>query len=478
VAAQETQVKRRSVTLLLLAAAIVILAAVGGLVAWHPWSPPAAADSAQPAEPPRAFVQILKFDQDLIRSIQLITRAGTIELDDVQGAWKIMKPAELGVKKAPLGDLLYSLSNLMSERVIEEHAADLAPYGLDMPTVTVRVTLTTGEQHELYLGNMTPAGDSYYLMAKGDPRVFTVREFHGAYYQYTLRDLWEGARTPIDASYIVSLRIVKQGKPLVEIAPTEALYKSDVEFRGTTLSVVYPWASLPKPADLYFLTGFVTSLQTMQAEVAVDANPVDTARYGLDKPQYELLIRDGAGNTLHVMVGRAEANVLFLQFEKDPTVYAGDPKLLQILNVDAFSFASKNAAIVKLDNVDTLAIAAGQTRHVMEVHRAAKGSEVGAQWLIDGHSVDEKSFKDAYVAAISLQVDSYNNTPISGAADVTMTFGLNTGAGPFVVRFIPWSQEFYQVSKAGRGDILVNRQQVKVLLDLIDKLAAGAAKGS
>jgi hypothetical protein len=477
VAAQEAQVKRRSLTLLLLAAAIVILAAVGGLVAWHPWSPPAA-DAAQPAEPPRAFVQILRFDQDLIRTIELTSRAGTIELDDVQGAWKIMKPTELGVKKAPLGDLLYSLSNLMSERVIEEHAAALAPYGLDTPTVTVRVTLTTGEQHELYLGNMTPAGDSYYLMAKGDPRVFTVREFHGAYYQYTLRDLWEGARTPIDASYIVSLRIVKQGKPLVEIEPTEALYKSDVEFRGTTLSVVYPWASLPKPADLYFLTGFVTSLQTMQAEVAVDANPADKARYGLDKPQYELLIRDGAGNSLHVFVGSQQGQVLFMQFEKDPTVYAGDPRLLQILTVDAFSFASKNAAIVRLDTVDTLTVTAGTTRHVMEVRRAAKGSEVGAQWLIDGHAVDEKSFKDAYVAAISLQVDSYNNAPVSGAADVTMTFGLNTGAGPFVVRFVPWSQEFYQVSKAGRSDILVNRQQVKVMLDLIDTLAAAAAKGS
>ena len=466
--------KRRSLTLLVLGAAIVLLAAAGGLVAWHPWSR-AAETAAAPSEPPLAFVPLLQFDQDLIRSVQLTSLAGTIELDDVQGTWQIVKPAVLGVKKSARDDLLYSLSSLSSERVIEEHPADLSPYGLDKPLVTVRVTLSTGEVDELYLGNMTPAADSWYLMKKGDPRVFTVREHHGTYYQYSLRDLWEGARTPIDASYVVALRIMKQGKPLVEIRQTEALYKSDVEFRGTTLSVVFPWASLPKPADLYFLTGFVRSLQTMQAEVAVDANPADKSRYGLDKPQYDLYIRDGTNNTLHVMVGNQEGQVLFLQFEKDPTVYAGDPKLLGILNVDAFPFASKNAAIVKLDNVDLLTVTAGTTRHVMEIRRKTKGSEEGAQWLIDGRAVDEKSFKDTYVAAISLQVDTYNDSPVNGAADVTMSFALNTaGASAFTVRFIPWSQEFYQVSKGSRSDILVNRQQVKVLLGLLDKLAASA----
>ncbi len=471
--------KRRSVTLLALGGVIVLLAAAGGLAAWHPWSAPPAAQGNQTEQPPQKFVAISQVSQDLIRSVQLISLAGTIELDDVQGAWKIVKPAVLDVKKSNLDDLLYSLSNLSSERVIEEHAGDLSPYGLDKPLVTVRFTLSTGEVRELYLGNMTPAADSYYLMLKGDPRVFTVREHHGTYFQYTLRDLWKGARTPVDASYIVGLKIVKQGKRLVEIRRTEAMYKSDVEFRGTTLSVVYPWVSLPKPADLYFLTSFVTSLQTLRPEVAVDANPSDKARYGLDEPQYDLTITDGKGNTLHVMVGSQQGQALFLQFEKDPTVYAGDPKLLGILNVDAFEFASKNAAIIKLDNVDRLTVAAGQTRHVMEVRRKTKGSEEGAQWLIDGRPVDEKSFKDTYVAAISLQVDSYNDSPISGAAEVTMTFSLNTGASSaFTVRFIPWSQEFYQVSKGGRNDILVNRQQVKVLLDLIDKLAAAASKGT
>ena len=49
---------------------------------------------------------------------------------------------------------------------------------------------------ELYLGNLTPAADTYYLMVRGDSRVFTVREHHGIYFHYGLQDLWVGARNP------------------------------------------------------------------------------------------------------------------------------------------------------------------------------------------------------------------------------------------------------------------------------------------
>jgi hypothetical protein len=60
-----------------------------------------------------------------------------------------------------------------------------------------------------------------------------------------------------------------------------------------------------------------------------------------------------------------------------------------------------------------------------------------------------------------------------------MTFTLNAGPGrSLAVRFLPWSQEFYAVTKNGAGDILVNRQQVKELLQQLDALAVAAAKGS
>ena len=124
--------KRRSRTLLVLGAAVALLAAAGGVAAWHPWSRPAAGSGGGPDAPAGAqFVTIMDVKADQIRSISLTSAAGTIELDNVEGAWKIVKPAPLALKQGPLNDLLYSVTTLSSERVIEERPKDLAPYGLD-----------------------------------------------------------------------------------------------------------------------------------------------------------------------------------------------------------------------------------------------------------------------------------------------------------------------------------------------------------
>ena len=383
-----------------------------------------------------------------------------------------------GLKQEPLNDLLFSVTTLSSERVIEERPDDLAPYGLAKPSVTVRVTLASGEVRELYLGDLTPAGDSYYLAVKGDPRVFTVREHHGTFFRYGLQDLWEGARTPVDAGDVARLRVAKNGKTVLEILKRPDLFRSDLELRTTTLSVVYPWAAFPKPADLYTLTEFARSLASLQPEKAVDADVADLSRYGLDRPSAELLLTDGAGTSLHLWTGKVDAGVLYLRFEKDPTVYAGDPALLEMLDVDPFRFANRFAMIVRLDRIDRLAISAGAVRRVLDIRRASPGTEEGAAWLVDGRAVDVKAFKDFYTGAMSLQADTFHGDPVTGEPEVTFQFTFSAGpVRTYTVGFVPYSQEFYAVVKNGASDMLVNRQQVKVLLQGLEELAAQAGAG-
>jgi hypothetical protein len=344
--------------------------------------------------------------------------------------------------------------------------------------VTVRVTLLSGEVKELYLGDMTPAGDTYYLMVKGDERVFTVRAIHGMYYHYAIRDLWEGAVATVDGTNIIALRLLRAGKLVVELKRTPELFANDLEFRGTQTSVVYPYTASPRPSDTAFLNTFARGLASLQSTVAVDAGAKSYPTYGLDKPAAELELGDAAGNRVHVYVGKQEGSVLFMRFETDPTVYAGDPTLLSLLSVEPSQFVSKFAVIVKLDDTDTITFQAGKTTHVLEVKRAKAGSEDGATWLVDGHSVPMSAFKDFFVAAVSLQVDSlYDGAIPSGAPDFTLSFTLNRAGGrQLVAKFVPYSQEFYAVVKGGKSDSLVNRQQVKFLLGELDKLVAAAGE--
>lgn len=466
---------RRARMLAVLGGAVALIAAAAAVVAWHPWRADGGSAAPDETEPPLQFVAISQLEASRLRSIALTSAAGTIELDNVEGAWKIVRPGLLGLKQEPLNDLVYSVTTLSSERVIEERPRDLAPYGLDPPSVTVRVTLDDGTSRELYLGDLTPAGDTYYLMAQGDPRVFTVRAHHGTYFRYGLRDLWAGARAPIDASDVVYVRVRRAGATVLEITRTPDLFRSDIELRTTTLSVVHPWAAAPKPVDLAALTAFAKSFPSLRGEVAVDANTAAPARYGLDAPSAELLMVDGKGNRLHVMAGKIENDALFLQFEGDSTIYAGDPNLLVLLDVDPFRFASKQALVVRIDRIDRLTVSAPGVRHVLEIRRSTPGSEDNAEWLVDGRPVSAKAFKDYYTAAMSMEADAFHDDPVSGAPEVTLEFAMNSGpVRTYTVGFVPYSQEFYAVVKNGKSDILVNRQQVKVVLRWLDDLVKAA----
>jgi hypothetical protein len=91
--------------------------------------------------------------------------------------------------------------------------------------------------------------------------------------------------------------------------------------------------------------------------------------------------------------------------------------------------------------------------------------------------VDVTAFKSLYQTAISLQIDTLLDTPATGTAAVTMVFSLNAGAvRTLTVEFVPYGQEFYAVIKHGKGDMLVNRQQVNFMLKSLEDLAA-ATKG-
>ena len=467
--------RRRALTLLVLGGAVVILAAVSIIVAWRPWASEPLDSSDASGETTMEFVTISELDQNRITSIELSGPSGVIELVRSGNAWKITKPAALEVKPGAVFDILYSLSSLSSERVVEDEGTALASYGLLPPAVTVTATLDTGKAYTLFLGDLTPAGDSYYLMAEGDPRVYTVREHHGVYFSYGIPELWTGSRIPVDGSDVMELQIVKQGETTLHINQTLDLYQDDVEFRGTTLSAVQPWASSPKPVDLNAISSFMMLLADLRADRAVDANPADTSKYGLAKPSYELFIRDGKGVTLHIMVGYQAGEQLYLQYSDDATVYAGDPSLVQLLEIDPFIFVNKYAAIMNLKRVDTLSFSSGAWTHVLEVKRKTPGSEEGAEWLVDGRAVDVQRFKDFFIFAISLQIDSFHEDTVDGPAEVTLSYGLNEGPVPvFDVEFVPHSQEFYAVRKNGRSDILVNRQQVAALLQELEELVEAA----
>jgi hypothetical protein len=128
-----------------LLAAVIVLAALGGALYWS--NRKQKADAAKPATDTR-HPKILSIPEDQIKEVRLKkTGAETTVLrkgDD--GKWQIAEPKPLRADQDAAKSLVSSLSNLNADKVVEDKAADLSPYGLNAPTLDVTVKRRTASR--------------------------------------------------------------------------------------------------------------------------------------------------------------------------------------------------------------------------------------------------------------------------------------------------------------------------------------------
>jgi hypothetical protein len=428
---------------------------------------------------PGRGVPIAALEEAELSTIELVSAQGSFRLEKREGAWGLVAPVSFAVRAEIVSSIIASFTGLVSERVIEDRSDDLAQYGLEPPVARARATTSDGATLELRLGERTPAGSTCYLMAGDDPRVFVVWSTHAQHLGATLNDLYQVQATPINSFYVNYLKVLAAGTPVVEIARTTALVEADPEFRGTYLSVVYPYRR-PKPVNSSYLNDtFLKTISELPMDVVIDANPASLAPYGLDRPRYELIVKDDT-TTLHLMVGSSDGKQVFFRHVGQQPVFATDPLFAVLLGSQKpFDWVNRLAMIVDERAVEGFTIESERGTHEVAIARVTPDSDEGATFTVDGSPVTERAFRDFYQRMISLGVDAAHDKQVPDrGADLVFTFRLNRGnSRTFRVSFVPWDPVFYAVVKNGVSDLLVNRRQVENLIEVIEAFAATARTG-
>src|SRR5256885_4146243 len=86
-------------------------------------------------------------------------------------------PKPLGADQDAVSSMVSTLSSLGSERLVEEKATDLKPYGLTKPALEIDLT-TKDKPRKLLIGDDTPTGNAVFAKLEGDPRVFTLASYN------------------------------------------------------------------------------------------------------------------------------------------------------------------------------------------------------------------------------------------------------------------------------------------------------------
>ncbi len=190
-----------------LIAAAIVLAALTATLYWSNRHKPIE-DAAKAAA--NAPVKILAFQKDDISKLEIKRKTGEVFDLSRTGSqdWKITSPTSLIGDADTISTILYALSPLETDRVIEEKAGDLKVYGLAEPAVEVSATGKDGKAQKLLVGDDVPTGGSSYAMLEGDPRVFLISSSAKTNFDKGLKDLRDKRLLPVDFNNISKIEIV------------------------------------------------------------------------------------------------------------------------------------------------------------------------------------------------------------------------------------------------------------------------------
>lgn len=154
--------------------AVVLLAALG--VGLYFSNKEKAAEAAKPPSdtPPK----ILALTEGDITKVALKKKGGDeTVLEKVNGKWQITAPKPYPADQDAVSQLVASVANVSSDRVVEDKASDLAAYGLNSPALEADITGKGGKVSDFKIGDDTPTNSGSYAMLQGDPRLFTVASY-------------------------------------------------------------------------------------------------------------------------------------------------------------------------------------------------------------------------------------------------------------------------------------------------------------
>src|ERR1700733_4156925 len=180
--------------------AAVILAGLIGTLYWSNHHKPAETTEASADVAPKILVvktsDISKFD---------LKKDGTEQVGaerNSAGQWQITSPATLPADQGAVSSLLGTFSSFNSERLVEEKATDLAPYGLNAPKLEVDLTEKNNQTQSLLLGDTTPSGNAIYAKLGGDPRIFTIPSYDKTSIDKSANDLRDKRLLTVNADKI------------------------------------------------------------------------------------------------------------------------------------------------------------------------------------------------------------------------------------------------------------------------------------
>jgi hypothetical protein len=383
--------------------------------------------------------------------------------------------------QSAMGSLVYNAARVIGERLIEQDPQDLSVFGLDKPQAKATAKYDDGTTAVFLLGNKTPAGNTYYMMTQGGDRVVTVWMNVGNSYLNKADALLAKEKLTLTLEDVDTVKVVKKGETIVE-ATTLGV---DSRISITAWMIVQPWK---RSVDTTALDTYLNSMLALQMSSVVEGKPADLAKYGLDNPEYEIII-SGNGKTDHVLIGAdMDGSYAYAKFAEGSTVYTVSKSSLEFTKTSAYKLMDKMILLVNIASTVGLEFQGlGQQGKLVIEHKPSlddegnvrkdgNGNPMNDQFFtIGGKDVEDKVARYFYQTCIGLSTHSLVKVgwQPSGEPVAVLTYTRNTDPTKITIEFMAYDKDFYAVRMDGQTHFLIKQEKVQRVADDLAKLKAG-----
>jgi Domain of unknown function (DUF4340) len=342
--------------------AVVLLAVLGG-VTW--WSNKNQADKAK-APAADAATKLLTIPDDQFQEIRIKKVTDEmLSLKRENGKWRVTAPKAMAADQDAAGAMASALANLNADKVVEEKAADLKPYGLDIPTLDVQIVRKDGKTDHLLIGDDTLNGSGAYAKLANDAKVVTVGTITKTSLDKRPDDLRDKRLLSFDSDKLSRVELAAKG--------------AAIEFGKNGQNEWQMVKPRPLRADGSAVDGLVTKLKDAKMDLAIPDPTYDAARKFAASVRVANVTVTDAGGTQTLEVRRDKDKNVFAKSSAVEGVYKTNADLADALEKSVDDFRNKKLFDFGFSDPSRVEV------------KGTGYTKAGDKWMANGKTMDNAS---------------------------------------------------------------------------------------
>lgn len=400
------------------------------------------AEEAEEAVVEDSSINLIDKDAANLLSLSITNSRDSYEIvpSETEGEWTIESIAQAPLVQSTFSSVASAASSLTAKALVEENAADLSIYGLDVPVATFTSTFNDDTSVTLEIGNEAPTESSTYVKLSDSNDVYIcltsrLSSFYNSRFSFVstaMMDAYDSETAPTIKKLTIE-RIDFEEPVVIEALPEPE--EDEISVYSHKFTSPYDvYLDLNNGVGLlYGMYGLTASrvewvgMEEKDYELSGLDNPTCTVSMLVEGKIYELKIGKAIVNeTTDEATGVTTQNITgyYAMINQVPDVlFVIDPSTAPWMSMTVEYYMSKIFSIPYIYDLQSVSYSDGDNEFEVNI----EGNAENNSFFIDGNEVDGDLFKQFYQFLIGAKGETIYTEDEKGELIATYTYTYRDG---------------------------------------------------